>query len=571
MKITKFEVTNYRSIAKKSTLPLGDLTVLIGPNNAGKSNLLRALVTAARILAGGHFYVFSRRGGLRSVRYRYREADNYEWQRDYPVALQSEKPEGTSDFLLSFELNHQEARDFHTATGTRLTGNLTLKLKLGRESANIEVSMRGPAKKQLNQRRSEIATFIREHFDYQYIPSVRSSELSEELVERMVAGELAGLETDTAYSSLLDQLRNLQRPILDQLGQNLTETVRAFLPEVKQIHIENQEGLLRAVRRSSEILVNDGDVTGLSSKGDGIQSLVAIALMRHVAQRGAGAKSLLLAIEEPEAHLHPDAVHRLRKVIEETSTSFQVILTTHSPLMVERARPTRNIIVRSASAKPAKSLAEIRDCLGVRLADNLSSAFLVLLVEGNPDEKILRAWLPHLQPDLAPHIRNGTLAFDHLNGANNLSYKASFYKKAALCNCHALLDGDEAGRNAIQRATADGTLEASEVHIASCPGLRDSEIEDLVDHDAYRTEIEQQFSVNLGVPEFRNAQAKWSDRLSATFGSQGRVWDRHIESRCKGIVAGSVEKNRAGSLHPAKRSSIEAAALALLERIQGRD
>lgn len=567
MRITSFEIRNYRSITTKSRISLDDLTVLIGPNNEGKSNLLRAFVTAARVLAGGRYY---KRGRFGAVRYRYGEPGDYEWERDYPAALRTAHPEGTSDFRLSFDLSNQELRDFRAQTGIRLTGTLVLKLELGREGANFDVSMRGPAKKRLNQKRAEIAEFLREHFDFQYIPSVRISELSEELVERMLARGLASLENEEAYAGLLEQLRALQRPILDELGRKLANTVRAFVPEVKEIRVENQEGLLRAVRRNTRVLVDDGTLTELALKGDGVQSLVAIALMHHVAQSTAGQKSLLLAIEEPEAHLHPEGIHRLKRVIEEITGSFQVILTTHSPLMVERARPGRNIIVRSASARPAKSLREIRECLGVRLADNLISAFLVLLVEGESDEKILRAWLPLLQPELSSHLKSGTLGFDTLRGTTNLAYKASMYKKEFLCNCHAFLDDDQAGRAASERAVNDEILDGSEVHIATCPALNESELEDLADVASYQERIEQTFRVDLGVPHFRNSRTKWSERLRTTFRAQGRQWNIQTEARCKGIVAHEVEKNPRGALHRARQGSIEACAGVLLQRIQGR-
>lgn len=42
MKLVKVQIQNFRSI-KKVTFDVGDLCALIGPNNAGKSNILNAL------------------------------------------------------------------------------------------------------------------------------------------------------------------------------------------------------------------------------------------------------------------------------------------------------------------------------------------------------------------------------------------------------------------------------------------------------------------------------------------------------------------------------------------------
>ena len=51
MLLKEFSVTNYRSITKAHKISLGDLTVLVGKNNEGKSNLLRALDTSMSIIA----------------------------------------------------------------------------------------------------------------------------------------------------------------------------------------------------------------------------------------------------------------------------------------------------------------------------------------------------------------------------------------------------------------------------------------------------------------------------------------------------------------------------------------
>jgi AAA15 family ATPase/GTPase len=43
MKLKSFTVERYRSITKAKKIRLGRVTVLVGPNNEGKSNLLRSL------------------------------------------------------------------------------------------------------------------------------------------------------------------------------------------------------------------------------------------------------------------------------------------------------------------------------------------------------------------------------------------------------------------------------------------------------------------------------------------------------------------------------------------------
>ncbi len=52
MKLNRVSVRKYRSIDTVADFEVGDFTVLIGPNNQGKSNLLRAAVLAMEVIEG---------------------------------------------------------------------------------------------------------------------------------------------------------------------------------------------------------------------------------------------------------------------------------------------------------------------------------------------------------------------------------------------------------------------------------------------------------------------------------------------------------------------------------------
>jgi hypothetical protein len=51
LRLTKVTVSNYRSIGSKTTFELHNMTTLIGPNNEGKSNLLRAIALGMRFIS----------------------------------------------------------------------------------------------------------------------------------------------------------------------------------------------------------------------------------------------------------------------------------------------------------------------------------------------------------------------------------------------------------------------------------------------------------------------------------------------------------------------------------------
>ena len=168
--------------------------------------------------------------------------------------------------------------------------------------------------------------------------------------------------------------------------------------------------------QTPKFIVDDGSATELDAKGDGIKSLVAISLMRAT-KASSATGDLVIAIEEPESHLHPDAIRQLATVLREMAKEHQVIVTTHSPLLVARNRIGANIIVSNSRANPAKSIREIRDSLGVRIEDSLSAARYMILVEGKTDTLILTALFCELSHGFAQLIESGAVAFGELEGA----------------------------------------------------------------------------------------------------------------------------------------------------------
>ena len=50
MKLISFSVSNYRSITRAHKIKLHDLTILVGKNNEGKSNIIKAISLSMNIM-----------------------------------------------------------------------------------------------------------------------------------------------------------------------------------------------------------------------------------------------------------------------------------------------------------------------------------------------------------------------------------------------------------------------------------------------------------------------------------------------------------------------------------------
>ena len=552
MEIIAFSVSNYRSVTSAYRLPIRRPTVLIGPNNEGKSNILRALVASLQFLAT--------LGGVRlrndRITSQIRSKDIYDWTRDFPVSLQPKLPDGETVFDLEFKLSETEVEEFRSEVKSNLNGTLPLQLRFGAGETKLVVTKQGKGGAALTSKSQLIARFVARHINVSYIPAVRTASAANQIVNDLVDRELSLIETQPAYKAALKAVADLQRPVLAQIGDSIKLTLQEFLPNVKNVTVEiSEDARYRALRRSCEILINDGTATALDKKGDGVQSLAALSLMKQVSHSGSSGRQLILAIEEPESHLHPRAIHQLREVLDELSVQHQVILTTHCPLFVDRTNLRSNIVVNKKKASPAKNVAELREILGVRASDNLRNAEVALIVEGEEDRRALSALIPVTSKRVGTALQTGFLAIDTLSGGSNLSYKLGQLRES-LCTCHTLLDHDKAGLLAFAKAETEGLVVPADVTHVICPGLAESEFEDMLDESLYADFIKNKFGASIATPKFKGNK-KWSDRMKAAFEHQGKVWSSKIQAQVKSDIADLVVANPTKALNPHKRGSYD--------------
>ena len=277
-------------------------------------------------------------------------------------------------------------------------------------------------------------------------------------------------------------MERLQQDVLNGISAQLVGPLQEFLPSVRDVQIHLQKDHRRsALRRSADVIIDDGTPTPLQQKGDGIKSLTALAMLNIPTSRD---RVSVIAIEEPESHLHPKSARQLYETINALSVNHQVVLTTHSPLFVNRSNLKENIIVDSGKAIPVKKIKDIRDVLGTKVSDNLINAENVLVVEGEDGKIVLEKILPQMSESIKEAIQNGTLIIDDMGGAGNLPYKLSFYRNLQ-CKYHVLLDNDDAGRRAGQDAEIQGLLNTRNTTYTICNGSPNAEFEDCLEKTAY--------------------------------------------------------------------------------------
>lgn len=554
MRLRKFYVKSYRSIIEATLDNIDNYCVMVGPNNAGKSNLLKAIFISLSIALNGNFSAAIRK--RRQYKYMYK-GSAYDWHRDIPKSLLNDERSSTI-FKLTFEFDELEKEEFKKLLGFNLSKSLQLKFELFSDHVEYNIIMPGKAKKPMEAKMQEIGLFIRSKLDFQYIPCVRSTEFTADYYLRLLNKELNKLEMNEEYIACVEKIKSLQQPIIEGLESRLTESLKVFLPEINNVKLQKSYSYidtgyrLEGFYRNEEvpIEIDDGDLTTVDNKGDGVKSLVAIGLVESISQESAKDKSLILCIEEPEAHLHPDAIHSLRSVIAEIAARkrIQVIISTHSPILIDRNNFSNNVIVtNNHRVKSCDNISEIREVLGVRSSDNLS-ATKVVLVEGDTDKTHLIKYCRELSQTLKDKIDSKELEFVSANSASKMDYFVKLYNSIAVSTL-VVLDSDDSGIAAMEKLIASKTKNLNEVLLIKRQGLKKAEIEDLIDPIHYQEELFSQFGINIDNKDFRNDNKPWSDRLKKAAGSSPGAYNDDVEKEIKIFISELVNIHGSSMLY----------------------
>jgi|WetSurMetagenome_2_1015567.scaffolds.fasta_scaffold00031_45 predicted ATP-dependent endonuclease of OLD family len=150
----------------------------------------------------------------------------------------------------------------------------------------------------------------------------------------------------------------------------------------------------------------------LDHHGAGLTSAIAIVLSISVLQeyhrQKLNSKPLIVAIEEPEVHMHPHAQRTFLDYLRWASDKNQILASTHSPIFVDRTQPEHVIVLRRTttssqnhSLRAGTTVAVQRDYrdnwkeliseLGIHLSDALMAGEVNLIVEGVTEAVLLPA------------------------------------------------------------------------------------------------------------------------------------------------------------------------------------
>lgn len=339
-RLQRLRVSNFRALGQDIEIDFGDTTVLVGRNGSGKSSVLEALQFVADAMRFGLSGALSHRNGIQSVR---------RWSRGHPfnTAIELAFVLDGKPAVYGFELRSDSVDEY------------TVKREYGQvDTHRFDVTPKGfvgPAG--LSPRVDPLSLAL---------PAIGGDERFAPLT--------SALSSMAVYSILPDVLRaprkyDAMRP-LDRHGTNwasllkdqpsdtwkpeLLAALQTLTGEIEDIRVITAAGLLVVQFRhpSSEKKPNWLDA---AQESDGTLRVAGIvtALLQQP-------PLTLVAIEEPELTVHPGAISLLVDFIRQANRSSQVIVTTHSPELLDLVEPEEIRVVERVKGADGEEHSEVR-------------------------------------------------------------------------------------------------------------------------------------------------------------------------------------------------------------------
>jgi predicted ATPase len=385
--LTRVLLKNYKSIAA-CDVQLGPLTFLVGPNGAGKSNFLDALRFVTDSLRTSLEHALRERGGINDVRRRSGGHPNHFGLR------------------LLFSLSTGETGHYAFRIGARPQGGFEVQDEECKIHSNEAL---GPS----------------HHFRIKSGKVEDSSEPGPAAsIDRLYLVSASGLPAFRPvyealsrmgfYSLSPDQIRDLQPPDAGQLlardGSNITSVLaqlKKHNPGRKQRIEEYLSKVVPGIRGvdvkavgPKETLEFRQQIAGskdpwrflAANMSDGTVRALGILVALFQAGNGTGAHVPLVGIEEPEIALHPAAAGLLRDGLREASKSTQVIVTSHSPDLLDDQKLDIDSLLAVFAEAGSTHIARLDQAGRVAVKDRLYTAGELLRMDQiRPD--------PELSPD----------------------------------------------------------------------------------------------------------------------------------------------------------------------------
>ena len=329
--ITDLAVKNYRSL-KDTKLSLGPLTVLIGANGSGKSNILDVLRLVQQLVAEGQqtTSAFASRGGYKEVVWGGDPTANIAIDLDWRPGASSKAAMHAYSALLGYE---ESADAIFSAENLVAPGEETFerispdRWVQGSSSGSVESVQSAVYTERIRRQLApDLMEAMHDWVFYRFNPaSMRQPQ--------QVRKEYRVTESGHNLSTVVHTLFSDEDPVLDEI----VDLLKACVPTVQELRSPITEDGRTYVALKEQSLPAPVGSWGLS---DGTLFVLALATALLTPK-----PPILLVLEAPDTELHPHVMETLAEMLKLASTKTQVIATTHSPYLLDSLPPESFVVV----------------------------------------------------------------------------------------------------------------------------------------------------------------------------------------------------------------------------------
>jgi len=208
----------------------------------------------------------------------------------------------------------------------------------------------------------------------------------------------------------IEELLEIEEQAADALNErleSLSDRMERYLPGLEQISVSPDWNFVNGADLSDIVIRRDGEQIPLHELGGGTNARSALSMLEWSAEANEGKESVIRTMDEPDHRLHFDVqrklINLLRRDISNDSYLSQCLVSTHSLIMVD-GTPLHEVVylpeevARNDERAPlvSKSEAEAEDFMGNIMAGlGLSASWVYLeramiVVEGATERKYIQ-------------------------------------------------------------------------------------------------------------------------------------------------------------------------------------
>lgn len=391
------------------------LQLIAGPNNAGKSSFIRVLET---------FFSDPTSDDFRRLKP----------LNDYYV---DGGPRMLSSIKVRFGgLSQAEASELDGTLGR--DGTFWVQITCSRKGKISYRTWKGT-----EARSREIYEWALQSFDFVKIPSIRVGSADQGDADQSLtrlhdtlegvlvrSGNSRSTQLQKDFAKAMEPVEDLVREVLSESVYSVA-TELPFQDPVLGVDLPAPQHALRGMLREAVITSHDDVVVPIAERGTGFQSALVLGILRYVSSKSRQAgTNVIFAIEEPEAFLHPQTQRAMAKILKDISAEAQLLVTTHSPVLVDSFSVTR--IARLPLSPEGMTYSALKPDLAVdeegrltRYCDATNSELVfassVILVEGHGDKLVIDYLLESITGGPGGHYALG-IAVIEASGITTISH-----------------------------------------------------------------------------------------------------------------------------------------------------